>query len=84
MLGQESSTRPNPAGGDVDLTISVPSITEEECSIFLIQSKYKLKKGQKFENPAAEQRSSPQGCTVRAKASPDRAREGLFSVPRDY
>jgi hypothetical protein len=30
-------------------------------------------KGQKFKNPAAEQRSSPQGCTIRAKAAPDRA-----------
>ncbi len=29
-------------------------------------------KGQKFNNPAAEQRSSPQGCTVRAKAAQER------------
>jgi hypothetical protein len=29
-------------------------------------------KGQNFKNPAAEQRSCPQGCTVRAKAAPDR------------
>jgi len=31
-------------------------------------------KGEFFKNPAAEQRSSPQGCTVRAKAAPDGAR----------
>jgi hypothetical protein len=29
---------------------------------------------QKNQNPAAEQRSSPQGCTVRPKPAPDRAR----------
>jgi hypothetical protein len=34
----------------------------------------KSQKEQKLKNPAAEQRSSPQGCTVRAKAGPDRAR----------
>jgi hypothetical protein len=36
--------------------------------------------GQNLKNPAAVQRSSPQGCTVRAKAAPDRARYGVFSV----
>jgi len=39
-------------------------------SLLQIQSE----KGQKFNNPAAEQRSSPQGCTVRAKAASDKAR----------
>jgi hypothetical protein len=27
-----------------------------------------------FKNPAAEQRGSPQGCSVRAKPAPDRVR----------
>jgi hypothetical protein len=31
-------------------------------------------KGNFKKNPAAEQRSSPQGCTFTAKAAPDRAR----------
>jgi hypothetical protein len=31
-------------------------------------------KGNVFKNPATEQRSSAQGCTVRARAAPDRAR----------
>jgi hypothetical protein len=42
----------------------------------------KSQKEQKIKNPAAEQRSSSQGCTVRAKAGPDRALvRGVFSVP---
>jgi hypothetical protein len=39
-------------------------------------------KGQNFKSPAAEQRSSAQGCTVRAKAAQNRAHKGVFSVPQ--
>ncbi len=55
------------------LTTGIPSGNKGVkyfSSLLHIQSQ----KGNKLKNPAAEQRSSQQGYTVRAKAAPDRAR----------
>jgi hypothetical protein len=37
-------------------------------------------KGQKFKNPAAKQRSSLQGCTVRPETSAGQSSFGVFSI----
>jgi hypothetical protein len=39
-------------------------------------------KGQKFKSPAAEQRSSAQGCTVTAKVTPNRVIRGCVASRR--
>ncbi len=71
--------------GNVVLTTDIPSGTEDGGllgsgfnNLLQIQSQ----KGKKIKSPAAEQRSSAQGCTVRAKAAQNRAHKGVFSVPQ--
>jgi hypothetical protein len=59
--------------GDVALTTGIPS-SKQGNRFFSNLLEVESKKGNFFLNPAAEQDSSPQGCTVRAKAAPDRGR----------
>jgi hypothetical protein len=54
--------------GYVALTTDIPSSTEKGCLFFRFISD-KSQEGQKKFNPAAEQSSSPQGCTVRPETS---------------
>jgi len=56
------------SAGDVALTTHIPSSTEKGCFFFLFIAD-KSQEGQKNLNPAAEQSSSPHGCTVRPETS---------------
>jgi len=62
--GPSFNARTSPAGV-MALTAGIPSGPEEEGFFFnLLQTQ--IQKGKIFKNPATtEQRSSPQGCTVR-------------------
>jgi len=56
------------SAGYVALTTDIPSSTEKGCLFFRFTAD-KSQEGQKFEKPAAEQSSSPQGCTVRPETN---------------
>ncbi len=54
-------------------TVHCDTIRHWRGVFFFICCRHKVKKGIFFENPVAEQRSSPQGCTVSPETRPDRA-----------